>query len=72
MHLLDCKTPLPLAQRLAQIRIALDAPPPEVPETQEEAGRFDGYPCPKCRQGHLHVARRLAPQRHPTPGEPST
>jgi hypothetical protein len=23
----------------------------------------DGYPCPRCRQGRLHVIGYLAPQR---------
>jgi hypothetical protein len=24
---------------------------------------FDGYPCPKCRQGRLRIVAELVPQR---------
>ena len=60
------------ARRLGQIRAALEAPPPEATETPKEAAPFDGYPCPQCRQGRLQVTGRLAPQRHPPRGDPST
>jgi hypothetical protein len=50
------------ARRLVAIRTALEAPDPEVAETQAETVPFDGYPCPKCRQGRLHVTGRFAPK----------
>ena len=53
------------AQRLAQIRTALAAPPPAAAERREPTARFDGYPCPKCRTGRLRVSAHLAPQRMP-------
>jgi hypothetical protein len=51
------------ARRLPEIRAALEAPAPEVAEPQDQAAPFDGYPCPKCRQGQLRVTAHLAPQR---------
>ena len=50
------------ARRLVAIRTALQAPDPEPAEPQEDSAAFDGYPCPKCRQGRLHVTGRLAPK----------
>ena len=52
------------AQRLAQIRAALAAPPPAAAQP-EQAAPGDGYPCPKCRTGRLRVSAHLAPQRMP-------
>jgi hypothetical protein len=49
------------ARRLAEIRTALSAPPPEASAPETPAARFDGYPCPKCRTGKLHVRAHLAP-----------
>jgi hypothetical protein len=51
------------ARRLGEIRTALAAPPPEPATAPETPAPFSGYPCPKCRQGHLRVAATLAPQR---------
>ena len=55
------------AQHLAQIRTAFAAPAPELAETPAETGPFDGYPCPTCRAGRLHVTARLAPKRRIAP-----
>ena len=49
------------ARRLGEIRDALAAPAPEPATEQEAAAPFNGYPCPKCRQGHLRVTATLAP-----------
>jgi hypothetical protein len=49
------------ARRLAEIRTALSAPPPEASAPETPTARFDGYPCPKCRNGKLHVRAHLAP-----------
>ena len=51
------------ARRLAEIRAALEAPPPQAAEAKAETAPFDGYPCPKCHNGRLQVTARLAPQR---------
>lgn len=51
------------ARKLAQVREAL-AHPIQAPAAREpEAESFDGYPCPKCRQGRLHPIGPLAPLR---------
>ena len=47
----------------AQIRTALAAPAPEPAAAPQTTAPFDGYPCPTCRTGRLHVTLRLAPQR---------
>jgi len=52
-------------ERLTQIRAAIDAEqktPAEAPG-EPEGVRFDGYPCPRCRQGRLRVIALLAPIR---------
>ena len=49
------------AQRLPAIRAALAAPPPAVAEPAARAAAIDGYPCPKCQTGRLHVSAHLAP-----------
>jgi hypothetical protein len=55
------------ARCLALIRTALAAPAPAAAaEPAAEAAAtapFDGYPCPKCRTGRLHVTALLAPRR---------
>lgn len=52
------------AKRLAEVRAALEAPPPEDSSGDgKEPAPFDGYPCPFCRQGHLQIAAFLAPLR---------
>ena len=51
------------ATRLAQIRAALEAQPPQAAEAKEETAPFGGYHCPKCRKGRMQVAAHLAPQR---------
>ncbi len=53
------------SQRLAQIRQALEAVPTEPTdgESADDAVPFDGYPCPVCRQGRLHIVARIAPER---------
>ncbi|WP_295606174.1 hypothetical protein [uncultured Lamprocystis sp.] len=48
---------------LALIRAALAAPAPEPAAAPAATAPFDGYPCPTCRTGRLHVTLRLAPQR---------
>ena len=51
------------ARRLAQIRTALVAPPPEhTPGSEVEAGT-EARPCPVCRSGRLRVTGPLAPRR---------
>ena len=62
------------AHRLAQIRTALLAPPPEqTPGSEPEAG-MEARPCPVCRSGRLRVTGQLAPRgavpRPPTRGIP--
>ncbi|RKT44995.1 putative transposase [Thiocapsa rosea] len=49
------------ARRLAEMRTALSAPPPEASAQETPAARFDGYPCPKCPTGKLQVRGHLAP-----------
>ena len=49
------------ARRLAEIRTSLSAPPPEASAPETPTVRFDGYPCPKCRNGTLQVRGHLAP-----------
>ncbi|HSQ08875.1 MAG TPA: IS91 family transposase [Chromatiaceae bacterium] len=58
------------ARRLSEIRVALEAPPPQAPAAKAETAPFDGYPCPKCHKGRLQVTARLAPQRS-NPGGPT-
>jgi hypothetical protein len=58
------------ARRLGEIRVALEAPPPQAPPAKAETTPFDGYPCPKCHKGRLQVTARLAPQRR-NPGGPT-
>lgn len=48
---------------LALIRTALAAPAPEPAPATQATAPFDGYPCPTCRTGRLHVTMHLAPQR---------
>jgi hypothetical protein len=51
------------ARRLAQIRTALAAPPPEqMPRSKAEAAT-EARPCPVCRNGRLRVTGQLAPRR---------
>jgi hypothetical protein len=50
-------------RRLAQIRTALAAPPPEQsPGGEAEAG-MEARPCPVCRNGRLRVTGQLAARR---------
>ncbi len=51
------------AHCLALIRTVLAAPPPEPAAAPAPTAPFDGYPCPKCRTGRLHVTAHLAPLR---------
>jgi hypothetical protein len=52
------------AERLDQIRTAIDAArPPEPTANGERQAPFDGYSCPKCHQGRLRVIAHLAPKR---------
>ena len=51
------------SQRLEQIRKAIKAPPAPAQEPLEPPGPFEGYSCPKCRQGCLHVIAQLQPLR---------
>ena len=50
-------------EKLERIRVALAAPvpPEETDGTPEQGGA--GYPCPKCREGRLHVITQIAPCR---------
>lgn len=59
---------------LALIRTALAAPPPEPAAEPAPNAPFDGYPCPQCRTGRLHVTAHLAPRRrgHGVPLIPAT
>jgi hypothetical protein len=51
------------ARCLAQIRTALATPAP-APTTEAPApAPFDGYPCPTCGTGRLHITAHLAPRR---------
>ena len=50
-------------KRLEQIRTAIKAPPAPAQEPLKPSGPFEGYPCPKCRQGRLHVIARIQPLR---------
>ena len=50
-------------KRLEQIHTAIKAPPAPTHEPLEPAGPFEGDPCPKCRQGRLHVIARIQPLR---------
>jgi hypothetical protein len=51
------------SRRLAQIRTALAAPPPEqTPASEAEAG-MAARPCPVCRSARLRVTGQLAPRR---------
>jgi len=52
------------AQRIEEIRAAIDAAQqPETIPRAEAPAPFDGYPCPKCRQGRLRVTAFLVPKR---------
>ena len=51
------------AQRLAEIRAAIDAAQQPEPTETKSPAPFDGYPCPKCQQGRLQIAAYLVPQR---------
>ena len=48
---------------LALIRTALAAPAPEPADAPAVTAPFDGYPCPTCGTGRLHVTQHLAPRR---------
>jgi hypothetical protein len=52
--------------KLATIRAALDAPPEADAASDADPLRLlsvDGYPCPRCHHGRLHVIGYLAPER---------
>jgi hypothetical protein len=54
------------AERLNAIRRAIEDEAPTAKATAEAlvaALPFDGYPCPKCRQGRLRIVAELVPQR---------
>lgn len=52
-------------RRLADVRTALAAQPPESAEPEEEAGAgMVGYPCSKCRSGCLYIVAELPPVRY--------
>ena len=52
-------------KKLPLIREALAAPEPqeEQEEAQESPGLFEGYPCPKCKQGMLRIIAEIPPPR---------
>jgi hypothetical protein len=52
-------------ERLGQIRAAIDAAKdaPEDDQAHHDTVPFEGYPCPRCRQGHLRVRAHLTPKR---------
>ena len=49
---------------LAQIRQAIDEAQDQqtAAEPTHDDAPFDGYPCPKCRQGRLRPVRHIAPR----------
>jgi hypothetical protein len=49
------------ARKLARVREALAQPVEACAPQETETRPFDGYPCPKCRQGRLHPTALLAP-----------
>jgi hypothetical protein len=53
------------AARLVAIRraIRLAQQQPEATTKTHSPASFDGYPCRKCRQGHLRITAYLAPKR---------
>jgi hypothetical protein len=52
------------AERLDAIRRAIEEETPtQRPENSAAPAPFDGYPCPKCRQGRLRIVAELVPQR---------
>ena len=51
------------AKRLEQIRKVIHAPAQTSQATVEPPAPFDGYPCPQCRQGRLHIIVRMKPLR---------
>jgi hypothetical protein len=52
------------ARRLPEIRAALAAPAPPAAAAETHPGApFDGYPCPRCRSGRLHVTARFIAER---------
>ncbi len=53
------------AERIEQIRAAIDATPPSAAASAPDHDRaqFDGYPCPQCHQGRLRVTACLDPKR---------
>lgn len=51
------------AERLTQIRAAIDAAQNTPAPAEPEGVPFDGYPCPSCRPGRLRVIALLAPTR---------
>ncbi len=56
------------SQRLEPIRQAIEAEQVQPPDSQvvDEPTAFDGYLCPVCRQGRLHIVGWIAPK--PTGG----
>ena len=51
------------AERLAAIRRAIeDAVRAPKRPVDGDAGAFDGYPCPKCRQGRLRIVAEFPPK----------
>jgi Putative transposase/Transposase zinc-binding domain len=54
------------AKRLAEIRAALAPATPQAEQPPEKPAPFDGFPCPKCRRGRLHVIAHLPPQWCPS------
>ena len=50
-------------ERLDQIRRAIDVQAAQPQAEPESQAPFDGYPCPACRNGQLHIIARLPPLR---------
>ena len=54
------------APRLSAIRAAIEEQAETTLASSDQVSAeapFDGYPCPKCRQGWLRIIEQLAPQR---------
>ena len=51
-------------ERLGQIREAIDAQQAEEASepSDNDAMPIEGWPCPTCRQGSLHVVGHIAPR----------
>jgi Putative transposase/Transposase zinc-binding domain len=51
------------AERLEEIRAAIDVAQPQLGQTADAESPFNGYPCPLCRKGRLQITAYLTPKR---------